>query len=138
MREEQAHDESARLLATDIAMKFSIAALLFMICACVAISPIPAGASGAPRQSSWNGTWVGNWTNGDGAQIIFAGDEFIGLYWRGDYLSDAHAAVSPAGIVTISWPSGSATLTRDGDTTAHIVIHEPGKTDTSFALKRET
>ncbi len=118
-------------------MKFSITALLLAMCAYVTIAPIPGWASDTQR-SGWDGTWVGNWANGNGAQIIFAGNELIGLYWRGDYLADTHSAVSPAGVVTITWPSGSATLTRDSETTAHIVIREPGKTDTAFALKRET
>ena len=119
-------------------MKPTIAALLITMCAYVAIDPIPAGAGGAQGPATWNGTWVGNWADGDGAQIIFAGNELIALYWRGDYLADTHSAVSPAGVVTITWPSGSATLTRDGDTTAHIVIRESGKPDTAFALKRES
>jgi hypothetical protein len=87
---------------------------------------------------SWNGTWIGNWSNGDGAQIIFAGNEFIGFYWRGDYLSDAHATLSTAGVATITWPSGNATLTRDGETTAHIAIYEAGNMHEAFALKRES
>jgi hypothetical protein len=90
------------------------------------------------QSSSWNGTWAGNWAHGDGAQIIFAGDEAIGIYWRGDYLGDTHAALSRGGaVVTISWESGQAVLTRDGPTTAHVVIHEKGRADASFALKKD-
>ena len=118
-------------------MKPTIAALLLAMCAYLANAPIPALAGGAQGPATWNGTWVGNWANGEGAQIIFAGDELIGLYWRGDYLADTQSMVSPAGVVTITWPSGSATLTRDSDTAAHIVIRERGKRDTAFALKRD-
>ena len=113
------------------------AALLLALCASVAIAPIPAWASGTQQPVNWNGTWAGNWSGGDGAQIIFAGNEFIGFYWHGDYLADVHAALSPAGVVTLAWASGSATLTRNGETTAHIVIREPGKPDLAFALKRD-
>jgi len=115
-------------------MKPSIAAFLVALIAFVAI---PVLASGTQPQPNWNGTWVGNWANGNGAQIIFAGNDLVGIYWRGDYLSDTQSAISPVGVVTITWPSGSATLTRDGETTAHIVIRETGKPDLSFALKRD-
>ncbi len=37
----------------------------------------------AQTRESWNGTWAGGWAAGTGAQIIFAGDDFIGMYWRG-------------------------------------------------------
>ena len=59
------------------------------------------GSIGSPAfaqaQRSWNGTWAGGWSEGTGAQIVFAGDEFIAIYWRDDYVSDATGAVSPDG-----------------------------------------
>ena len=114
------------------------AALLLALCASVAMASVPAWSSGVQQPVNWNGTWAGNWSGGDGAQIIFAGNEFIGFYWHGDYLADVHATLSPAGVVTLTWAAGSATLTRDSETTAHIVIREPGKPDLAFALKRDT
>lgn len=90
----------------------------------------------AYSDSSWNGTWIGNWETGNGTQITFAGNEFISIYWDGDYVPDATGVASPDGkVVTITWKSGSAVLTRKGPTAIDIVIHEKGKKDVSFALK---
>jgi Ca2+-binding RTX toxin-like protein len=92
----------------------------------------------AQQPQSWNGEWAGNWRNGGGAQVIFAGNELIGVYWRGDYLSQTHAALSHGGAtVAIDWASGGAVLTRDGPTTAHIVVHESGRPETSFVLTKD-
>ena len=109
------------------------------ILACFALG---AGLCGAPtalaQSSSWNGTWVGHWAQGDGVQIVFAGDEAISVYWRGDYLEETHGAISSGGAVaTIAWPSGKAVLTREGTAKAHVVIHETGRADVSFALKKD-
>jgi len=88
---------------------------------------------------SWNGTWIGNWDKGgNGTQIVFAGETFISIYWDGDYVPDAQGALSKDGkTVTITWPSAHAVLSRDGETTAHIVIREKGKKDAAFAVKRD-
>jgi hypothetical protein len=89
-------------------------------------------------QSSWNGTWIGNWENGDGTQIVFAGDELISIYWGGDYQSEVLASISADHkVVTISWASVQATLTRDGEATGHIVLRQPGKPDLAFAVNRD-
>jgi len=96
------------------------------------------GTAGA-QQPSWNGTWIGNWQGGDGAQIVFAGEDPIAFYWQGDYLDDIHANASEGGrVVTVLWSSGQAVLTRDSDATARITVHETGKTDLSFSLKRDS
>ena len=90
------------------------------------------------QQPSWNGTWIGNWQGGDGTQIVFAGEDLVAFYWHGDYLDDVHANASEGGrVVTVLWSSGQAVLTRDGDATARITVHEPGTADLSFALKRD-
>jgi hypothetical protein len=95
-------------------------------------------ANAASAASSWNGTWVGNWRTDNGAQIIFAGNDLSGLFWDGDYVADAHAALSPDGrVVTITWGGSGAVLTRDGASSAHIVIHEKGRPDAEFTLKRD-
>jgi hypothetical protein len=87
--------------------------------------------------ADWNGTWVGNWQDGDGVQIIMAGNEASGIFWHGDYLPDTpKSAVSPDGkTLTITWDHGSAVLTRDGAETAHVVIREPGHPDAAFPVK---
>ena len=94
--------------------------------------------SSAAAAADWNGTWVGNWSNGNGAQIIFAGNALSGVYWDGDYIMDAHAALSDGGhVVSITWTGATAVLTRDGDATAHIVIREHHHADAAFVLKKD-
>ena len=90
----------------------------------------------AQQQLSWNGTWIGGWESGQGAQIVFAGDELIAVYWRDDYVADARSSASPDGtMLTITWPAVQAVLMRDSQDTAHIVIHQTGQPDVSFSLK---
>ena len=103
-----------------------------------ALLMMASGAAAAAR--SWNGTWIGNWDKGgNGTQIVFAGETFISIYWNGDYVSDADGSVSKDGsTVTITWTGAKAVLTRDGDTTAHIVIQEKGKPDVKFAVKKDS
>lgn len=100
-------------------------------------APIGAPAFAQARQS-WDGTWAGGWTSQSGAQIIFAGDEFIGIYWRGDYIDDAKGALSPEGATaTIKWSRGEAVLTREGPTSARVTVREAGRPAVSFALKKD-
>jgi hypothetical protein len=89
--------------------------------------------------ADWNGTWAGNWdNNGDGIQIIMAGNELTGFFFHNDYLDTGPAAVSKdAKVLTFTWAGGSATLTRSGDKTAHVLIREAGKPDLSFDVKRD-
>ena len=113
-------------------MRLRTAALA--LCILVAVA---AGAA-AQQNSSWNGTWIGNWASGNGTQIVFADNDVIAMYWEGDYLSDTKSSVSADGrVVTITWAAGQAVLNRDGETSGHIVIHEQGKPDISFDLKRD-
>ncbi|HEX3064384.1 MAG TPA: hypothetical protein VHQ39_02830 [Dongiaceae bacterium] len=90
------------------------------------------------QQSDWNGTWAGYWETGHGAQIIFAGNDLIGIYWHDDYIENAEGSVSAdGGSVTITWPGAHALLTRDGAQGAKIVIRETGRPDVSFPLTRD-
>ena len=94
--------------------------------------------AGFAQQTSWNGTWAGYWETGHGAQIIFAGNDFIGIYWHDDYIENAEGSLSVDGAtVTITWPGAHALLTRDGADGAHIVIRETGRPDVSFPLTRD-
>ncbi len=104
-----------------------------------ALLVMASGLAAAPARS-WNRTWVGNWDKGgNGTQIVFAGETFISIYWDGDYVSDAEGSVSKDGsMVTITWIGGKAVLTRDGDTTGHVVIQEKGKPDVKFAVKKDS
>ena len=106
-----------------------LAALLILLAAIFATPTFAA--------QDWNGTWIGNWQDGDGIQVIVAGNDATGIFWNGDYLPDAlHSAVSDGGkALTISWDHGNAILTRTGDDTANIAVHEPGRPDAAFAVK---
>lgn len=90
-----------------------------------------------PALADWNGTWVGNWSGGDGVQIIMSGNEAAGMFWRGDYVSDGlHSAVSADGkVLTIRWDHNQAVLTRISDDAAQIVVHEPNRPDSAFVVK---
>jgi hypothetical protein len=95
-------------------------------------------APGFAQQTNWNGTWAGYWETGHGAQIIFAGNDFIGIYWHDDYIENAEASLSADGAtVTITWPGVHALLTYDGAKEAHIVIRETGRPDLSFPMTRD-
>jgi hypothetical protein len=103
-----------------------VAALLALI-----LLEVPAMA--AP---DWNGTWVGNWADGDGVQIIMAGNTVTGLFRHGDYLpDDLHAAVSDDGkTLTITGGGLQVVLTRVDDAHANAAISEPGKPDEKFPV----
>jgi len=115
-----------------IELKFA-AVIIF----CVGIFVSAAASAGEP-QPNWDGTWIGNWAGGHGTQIIFADDELIGVYWDDDYLEDTQSALSKDGlVVTITWGAGQVVLTRDSMKSAHVVFHEKGKPEVSFAVKHE-
>jgi hypothetical protein len=95
-------------------------------------------ATPALAAPDWNGTWVGNWqsADGNGIQVMMAGNDATGIFWNGDYLPDElHSVASADGkTLTITWNHSSATLVRDGESAAHIVIHEPGHRDSAFTV----
>lgn len=118
-------------------MKRLVALSLLLLGAAAPAAPIGSSAFAQSRQS-WDGTWAGGWTGGSGAQIIFAGDEVIGVYWRDDYIEDAKASVPPDGATaTIRWSRGEAVLTREGPTSARVTVSERGRPAVSFELKRD-
>ena len=110
-------------------MKIALLALI------MAVLVTPAFAA-----SDWNGTWVGNWdNNGDGVQIIMAGNTAVGLFWHGDYVPDELQSSVHGSALTITWgPNGnasSAILTRESTSTAHVVMHEPGRGIVEFSVR---
>ena len=109
-------------------------ALRFVLAAVVAAAM--AGAARAERVG-WDGTWVGGWDKDAGVQLIFAGNTFIGLYWRSDYLHDPKAEPMADGSVRIVWPGAEAILTRTGEKTARFVVRERGRPDITVELTRE-
>ena len=112
-------------------MKLAALTGLAIVLLAAALAP----ASAAP---DWNGTWIGNWKDGNGTQIVFTGSTFISIYWDGDYIGDATGEVSADGkTAKIAWKGGSAVITRDG-AAAHIVITEKGKPSKAFPLRRDS
>ena len=104
-----------------------------------ALLAAPIGSSAfAQSRLSWNGTWAGGWSEGTGAQIIFADNVLVGFYWGDDYLEDAEGSVSPDGATArIRWPRGEAVLTREGDARARATVSERGRSAVTFELKRD-
>ncbi|HEY2071123.1 MAG TPA: hypothetical protein VGG48_16315 [Rhizomicrobium sp.] len=94
-------------------------------------------ASAAFAGENWDGTWAGNWgKSGDGVQIIIVNDEIGGFYYHGIYMDGGRTDEAP-GTFSFHFPGGNATLTRAGDKTAHIVIHQSGKPDLSFDVTKD-
>jgi hypothetical protein len=87
-------------------------------------------------QVGWNGTWVGGWDRGAGVQLVFAGDQLVGFYWRGDYKDVRHASAG-RGDKRFAWDGGDGTVKRTTDAEALLVIREQGKQELSIALKRD-
>jgi len=87
---------------------------------------------------SWDGTWAGGWVNGDGVQIIIAGDKVIGVFRGGDYPDIQKSELSTDGrTLTFAWAGGDGILSRTGDRDASFTLHERGKPARSFPVHRE-
>jgi hypothetical protein len=89
-----------------------------------------------PQPLSFEGTWGG--ASGDeSAQVIVAGGEVIGFYWRSDYVEVTDPQLSADGrVLTFAFAGGHATLTRTGEATASIVVTD-AKSAVSIDLKRD-
>ena len=66
----------------------SVAAILVCLGLSASLDVAIPGVAMAQQTANWNGTWIGNWSGGNGTQIVFADNELIAMYWGGDYLSD--------------------------------------------------
>ena len=90
------------------------------------------------RGPTWDGTWAGGWENGgDGVQITFVGQKLISFY-RGDYRDTGTAQVSADGkVVTFTFSGGDVRLERAGEDDARITVHERGRPERAFTVKRE-
>jgi hypothetical protein len=87
---------------------------------------------------SWDGTWAGGWQNGDGIQIIIAGDKVIWVYRDDDYPEILSSAASPEGsMLCVWWVGGDGFLQRTGDGEATISLRERGRPVRLFVVKRE-
>jgi hypothetical protein len=87
---------------------------------------------------SWDGTWVGGWEEGDGIQIIVAGEKVTDV-GRGDaYPEVLSTDVSRDGSMLVFWwVGGDALLQRVSDRKATISMRERERPVRSFAVKRE-
>ena len=94
-------------------------------------------AGAALGAQSWDGTWAGGFDGPNGAQIIVAGDQAVGLYWNEDYVLGLSSSVGSDGSLTLKWDSGSAMLTRTGDRTADGVFEAKGAPAVTVHLDRE-
>jgi hypothetical protein len=98
---------------------------------------VPAAAHAQDRPS-WNGTWAGGWDKGVGVQITFAGDAFVGMCWRGDYLDGVSGETGPNGkSATIQWSGGEVALTRETSTTVRVTLRETGGKLITVELKKD-
>ena len=92
----------------------------------------------ANAAQSWDGTWAGGWENGDGVQIIIAGDKVIGVFRGGDYPDIQKSELSADGrTLTFAWAGGDGTLLRTGDRDASFTLQERGKPARSFPVHRD-
>jgi hypothetical protein len=94
-------------------------------------------ASAANAADDWDGTWAGGFDTPDGAQVIVAGNEAIGLFWREDYVLGVSSSLAADGSLTLKWSSGWATLKRTGERSADGVFEENGKAAVTLHLDRE-
>ncbi len=94
-------------------------------------------ASAVFAAENWDGTWVGGFDTPNGAQVIVAGNEAVGLFWRNDYVSGVSSLVEADGSLTLKWNSGAATLKRTGERTADGIFEDRGKPAITLHLDRE-
>ena len=94
------------------------------------------GALAQTARVGWDGTWAGGWDQGNGVQLVFAGEALIAFYWRNDYKSLARSAAGSDGSRSFAWDKGEARLTRAGNE-ATLMLRERGKPELSVSLKRE-
>jgi hypothetical protein len=104
----------------------------------IAAGALLAAAGVAKAAQSWDGTWAGGWENGDGVQIIIAGDKVIGVFRDGDYPDILRSQLSADGkTLTFGWSGGDGTLQRTDERDATFTLHERGKPARSFLVHRE-
>lgn len=94
---------------------------------CAGFAALAAGVAGraaAQDAKGLDGTWGGS--RGEvTAQVIIAGGQVIGFFWRDDYLDARDAKVSADGLgLSFAFEGGSARLTRIGERTATIEVKE--------------
>ena len=109
----------------------------------VAPSPANHGPVAEPAKTetsgayAWDATWIGGWEGGEGTQVIVAGGEVIGFFWGGDYLDiETSTNLEDGGPIKFIYPGGEAVLKEGDEGELLIKIHEEGKEEIGFVLKR--
>jgi hypothetical protein len=89
-----------------------------------------------PPAASFEGTWGG--ARGDNsAQVIVAGGDVIGFYWRGDYVEATDPQLSGDGrVLSFAFAGGHVSLTRTGAATATVVVTD-ARGAVSIDLRRD-
>jgi hypothetical protein len=98
----------------------------------------PSGtAAEALAAFAWDATWIGGWEGGEGTQVVIAGGEVVGFFWGGDYLNiETSTNLADGGPIKFIYPGGEGLLKEGGEGELLIKIHEEGKEDIGFVLKR--
>jgi hypothetical protein len=87
---------------------------------------------------AWDATWIGGWEGGEGTQVIIAGGEVIGFFWGGDYMDiETSTSLADGGPIKFIYPGGDALLKEGDKGELMIKIHDEGKEEIGFVLKRD-
>lgn len=101
-------------------------------------APPPETAAEAEKASAWDATWIGGWEGGEGTQVVIAGGAVVGFFWAGDYLSiESSTSFADGDGVKFIYPGGEATVKAVPDDELFLLIHETGRPEIGFTLKRE-
>lgn len=100
-----------------------------------ALATFAADATRAKDAFLLDGTW-GSEQSGLTAQVIVVGNSVAGFFWRKSYLSVEHAQISADGRLSFAFAGGTALMTRTGEATATIEVHE-GNAILRLPLKRD-
>jgi len=99
--------------------------------------PPPETAAEMPGAYAWDATWIGGWESGEGTQVVIAGGEVIGFFWGGDYVNiETSTNLADGGPIKFIYPGGEAVLEEGDEGELLIKIHEEGKEEIGFVLKR--
>jgi hypothetical protein len=108
------------------------------------VTPSARGPVADPAKSetsgayAWDATWIGGWEGGEGTQVVIAGGEVIGFFWGGDYLDiETSTNLADGGPIKFIYPGGEAVLKEGGAGELLIKIHEEGREEIGFVLKRD-
>jgi hypothetical protein len=93
-------------------------------------------ASRARAANAFDGTWAGLDAHGETVQIIFAGGDIAGFYWRGDYLETNIVKLGDAGAsLAFAFNGGQAVVKRDGAGMTIVIGDRRGESE--MKLKKD-